>query len=71
MSSTDAKIHPAQDLIYALQNTEPYRPLVTLGNAHKEALRSLADILEKSTNQAEPPRVPIKEVYPEKLQQVD
>ena len=44
MSSTDATIHPVQDLINALQNPAPARPLFILGNAHKEALISLADI---------------------------
>ena len=42
MSSTDATIHYAQDLIYALQNLAPEIPIVKLVNAHKEAFRYLA-----------------------------
>ena len=59
MSSTDAIIHAAQDLIHALKNPAPASPLVTLGNLRKESLRSLADIFVKVTSPAEPPRVPI------------
>ena len=69
--STDATIHATQDLIHALQNTEPARPLVTLVNAHKEPFISLADIFGKSTSPEVPLMVPIEEAYPEKLQQVN
>ena len=43
-SSTDATIHAAQDLIYALHNSAPPIPLVKLVNAHKYELKSLAKI---------------------------
>ena len=42
MSSKDATFHTTQDLIFALQNQEPEKPLVKPGNWHKEALRNLA-----------------------------
>ena len=60
MSSTDATIHAAQDLIHALQNTEPASPLVTPGNAHKEALISLEETFVKAPPPAVPLRAPIK-----------
>ena len=47
MSSTDATIYAPQDLIHELQNTARAIPLVTLGNAHKELLRYLADVFVK------------------------
>ena len=65
ISSTDDNIHAAQDLIHVMKNIEPASPLITLVNAHKEALRSLPDIFGKTTSPVEPLRVPIKEVYPE------
>ena len=71
MSSTDATIHAAQDLIHALQNLAPARPLVTLVNVHKEALGFLSDIFGKATSPSVPPRVPIKEAYPEKLRHMN
>ena len=70
ISSTNATIHAAQDLIHALQTPEPASPLVTLENAHKEALIYLADIFGKSTSPAVPPRVPVNQAYPDKLKQV-
>ena len=54
MSSTDAKFHSAKELIYALQNPAPSSPIIKLGNLHKEALRTLAEIFIKTT----PPLVP-------------
>ena len=36
MSSTDATIYAAHDLILGLQNPAPASPLFTLGNTHKE-----------------------------------
>ena len=57
MSSTDAKVRAAQGLICEIHNPAPDIPLVTLGNTHKEALRSLADIFLKPTSPAVPPRV--------------
>ena len=71
MSSTDATIHAVQDLIIALQNPSPSRPLVTVINVHKEALIYLANIFGKAAPSAVPQRVPINEAYPEKLQQVN
>ena len=41
MSCMDATYHAAQDLIYAPQNPAPARPLVRLGNGHKEAFNTL------------------------------
>ena len=71
MSSTDANIHSAQDLFYALQNPAPETPLLKLGNLHKEALRTLAEIFRKANPPAVPPRVPVREVFQEKLQEVN
>ena len=71
ISSIDSIINSAHDLIYALKNPAPAIPLVTRGNVHNEALISLAEIFGKAMSSARPPRVPIKEVYPEKLQQVN
>ena len=39
ISSTDATIHAAQDLIHGLKNPAPFSPLATLGNSHNEAFR--------------------------------
>ena len=64
MSSTAATIHATRDLIYAIQNTEPEIPLVKLGNAHKEALRSLAEIFGNATPPEVPQKVTIDEAYP-------
>ena len=41
MSYTDLTIVSAQDLVYALHNPAPERPLVKLRNAYTEALRYL------------------------------
>ena len=71
MSSTDAIIHAAQDLIHALQNLAPANPIVTLGNSFKETLRHPADIFSKATYPAVPLSVPVKGAYQEKLQQVN
>ena len=64
-SFTDATIHAAQDLIHAIHNPEPARPLVTLGNTHMEALGSLADIFGKETSPEVPPSFPVRGVYQE------
>ena len=48
MSSTDATIHAAPDLIYALNNPAPSIPLVKPVNSQKKALRFLAEIFKKS-----------------------
>ena len=71
MSSTDATIHVAQDLIHALQNPEPASPLVALVNSHKEALIFLADIFGTITSPAVPPRVSVRRACQEKLQKVN
>ena len=71
ISSKDTTIHYAQYLIHALKNPAPNIPLVTLVNDHKEELVSLAYIFGKSTSPESPPRIPIEEAYPEKLQQVN
>ena len=42
MSSKDATFHTTPDLIFALQNQAPAKPLVKPVNWHKEALRNLA-----------------------------
>ena len=71
MSSMDATYHAAQDLIYALQNPETASPIVKLGNGHKEALKTLAEIFIKANPPAVPPRVPVREVGQKKLQEVN
>ena len=71
MSSTDTTIHDGHDLIYALWNTLLAKQIVKLGNSHKEALISLAEIFRKATPPAVPPRVLVRGVYQEKLQQVN
>ena len=48
ISSMDATYHAAKDLRYALQNTSHKITLVKLGNGHKEALKTLADIFRKA-----------------------
>ena len=67
MSSTDATFHASHDLIYALHNPAQAIPLVTLGNAHKEALITLSEIFTKSKNPELPLRVPFRLVFQEKL----
>ena len=54
MSSTESTINATQDLIHAMKNSAPVSPLVTLVDAHKEALRYLAYIFGKTTSTAEP-----------------
>ena len=71
MSSTDAIIHAAHNLICALQNPAPASPLVTLVNAHKKSLISLEDISEKATSPAVPPTVPVEDAYQYKFQRVN
>ena len=46
----------------------PSRPLVTLVNAHKDALGSLSEMFGKATSPAVTPRVPIEEECPDKIQ---
>ena len=66
MSSINATFHAALNLIYELHNTEPEKPLSTLGNGHKEALRKLEEIFRKSIPPAIPLRVPVREAVQEK-----
>ena len=69
--STNAPILSAEDIIHELRNPAPISPLVTLGNLHKEAMISLAEIFVKATSQELPLRVLIEEACPDKLQQVN
>ena len=71
MSSTDATFHTRQDLIYALQNPEPTRSLVRLGNVHKDSLRTLAEIFIKPNPPEVPLRVTVRRAFQEKTQQVN
>ena len=71
MPSMDATYHTAQDLIYAIQNPAPARPLVKLGRGHKEALKTLSDIFRKANPPPVPPRVPVREVGQKKPQEVN
>ena len=59
ISSKDATIHTAQDLIHSLYNPAPVIPLVTLVNTYNEALITLARIFDKSTS----PEIPTRVVY--------
>ena len=47
MSSTDATICAADDLIYALHNPATESQLFKLGNGKKEALNTLEEIFRK------------------------
>ena len=67
----DATYHAVQDIIYAIYNPAPASPLVKLGNGHKEALKTLAEIFRKSNPPAVPPRVPVREVGQKKIQEVN
>ena len=62
MSSIDATIHAAQDLIYSIQNPAPEISPEKLGNGQKKALRTLEEIFRKATPLETPPRVPVREV---------
>ena len=67
MSSTDAAIIAAQDLIHALQNPEPAIPILTLENSYKEAMRSIEYLFGKATPPTIPLRVPVRGAHQEKL----
>ena len=71
MSSMDATYHDTQYLTYAPHNPEPAIPLIKVGNGHKEALKTLANISRKANPPAVPPRVPIREVDQNKLQEMN
>ena len=57
MSSTDADLHTAQNLIHVLINPAPASSLVTLGYSHTENLRLLARIFNKASPKVRPQRV--------------
>ena len=69
MPSMDNTYHAAQDLKYALQNPEPTIPSVKLGHGHKEELKTLANIFRKINPPSVTPRVPVREVGENKLQE--
>ena len=71
ISSIDATFYAAQDLIYALHNPAPESPLFKLVNGNKEALRTPAEIFRKANPPAAALRVPAREVFQEKLQEVN
>ena len=71
MSPVDATYHVAQDLVYALQNTEPARPLVKLGNEYKHALNTLAEIFITANPPAVLPMVTVRGVRQKKFQGVN
>ena len=71
MSYIGATFHAAYDLIYALHNTRPARPLVKPKNQHNKSLITIAKIFIKIIPPAVPPRVPVGEVVQEKLKEVN
>ena len=71
MSYIDATFYATQNLIYSLQNPEPTSQLSKLVNGHKEVLRTLAEILSKSSPPAIPLRVRVKEIIQEKPKKVN
>ena len=71
MSYMDANYHDAHNLIYALQNPVPSIPLIKPGNGNKEAFINLAEIIRKENPPAVPPRVPSRELYQKKLQEMN
>ena len=60
MSSKDANVHSAKDLIYALQNPSPEIPLVKLVNGHKYSFMTLSEIFRKASALAVLPRMPVR-----------
>ena len=57
MEFTNTQIHAAQDLLHALHNPALENPLSTLKNSHTADIRELAEIFDKATPGARPPRV--------------
>ena len=47
MSSMDATYHDAQDIIYALQNPSPAKPLLKLGHGHKKIIEEPSIYIHK------------------------
>ena len=71
MSSTNAIIHAAQDLICVLKNTAPVIPLFLVEKYTQGVIEMPSRDCWKSTSLTEPPRVPVQEAYPEKIQQIN
>ena len=71
MSSIDTTFHDSHDLIYALKNPAPEKPLAKLGNGHKETLRNLAEIFSRYRPPEIPLRVPVREIFQEKPKEVN
>ena len=67
----DATFHAAQNLIYALYNPAPEKPLSKLGNGHNEALSTPAEIFSRASPPVIPMRVLIREVIEEKPKEVN
>ena len=60
LSSADAAMHAAKDLIHALENPQPATPFPGVGDEQVLALQQLADIFYKAlkpSKTAMPPRV--------------
>ena len=71
MSSKYTTFYAVHDLIYAIQNPAQSSSLVKLGNGHKEALRTLAEIFRKSSPPVIPSRVTVREVVQDKINEVN
>ena len=71
MYSTDTTFHAPQNLIYALHNPSPTRPLFKIGNGNKESLRNLAEIFRQSNPPSVPPRFSVRGEFQDKLQYVN
>ena len=67
----DATYHAAENIICALHNPEPVISLVKLDHGHREALKTLANIFKKANTPTVPPRVPVREVGKNKLQEMN
>ena len=71
MSSTDATIDVAQDLIYALYSPPPEIQLVETWKFIQWGIEVISRNIRKSNPPAVTPRVTIRGAYQEKLQQVN
>ena len=71
ISSIDATICAADDLIYALQNPAPESQLFKLGNGKKGGIEYPRGNIQKIKPPEVPPRVPVREVFQDKLQEVN
>ena len=54
VSPTDAILHAAQDLIHALCNTQPFTPLLHLGEPKQRAIQELTCILNEAALRVDP-----------------